>query len=62
MIIINVHGPTEDKINDIKDRFYKELEHVFDKLLPDCKKHNQIDHILIYRRRHSGILDVRSSG
>jgi hypothetical protein len=23
--------PREDKIDDIKDRFYKELEHVFDK-------------------------------
>jgi hypothetical protein len=32
-IILNVHAPTEDKIDDIKDRFYKELEHVFDKFL-----------------------------
>jgi hypothetical protein len=29
---MNVHAPTEDKIDDIKDRFYEELEHVFDKL------------------------------
>jgi hypothetical protein len=28
---LNVHAPTEDKIDDIKDRFYEELEHVFDK-------------------------------
>ncbi|PNF14989.1 hypothetical protein B7P43_G01541 [Cryptotermes secundus] len=28
---MNVHAPTEDKIDDIKDRFYEELEHVFDK-------------------------------
>jgi hypothetical protein len=27
---------------------------------PDEKTHNQIDHILVDRRRHSNILDVRS--
>ena len=31
IIFKNVHAPTEDKIDDIKDRFYEELEHVFDK-------------------------------
>jgi hypothetical protein len=31
IIVLNVHAPTEDKIDDMKDRFYKELEHVFDK-------------------------------
>jgi hypothetical protein len=31
IIVLNVHAPTEDKINDIKDRFYEELEQVFDK-------------------------------
>jgi exonuclease III len=30
-IILNVHAPTEDKIGDMKDRFYEELEHAFDK-------------------------------
>jgi hypothetical protein len=31
IIILNVHAPTEDKIDDINDRFYEELEQVFDK-------------------------------
>jgi hypothetical protein len=30
-IVFNVHAPTEGKIDDIKDRFYDELEQVFDK-------------------------------
>jgi hypothetical protein len=29
--VLNVHAPTEDKIDDIMDRFYEELEQVFDK-------------------------------
>jgi hypothetical protein len=29
--VLNVHAPTEDKIYDINDRFYEELEQVFDK-------------------------------
>jgi exonuclease III len=33
IIFLNVHAPTEDKIDDIKDRFYEVLEEVFDKLL-----------------------------
>jgi exonuclease III len=32
IIVLNVHAPTEYKIYDIKDRFYEELEQVFDKL------------------------------
>jgi hypothetical protein len=31
IIVLNVHAPTEDKIDDVKDRFYEELEHVFDR-------------------------------
>ena len=27
---------------------------------PDCKTHNQIEHVLIGRRWHSSVLDVRS--
>jgi hypothetical protein len=26
IVVLNVHAPTEDKINDVKDSFYKELE------------------------------------
>jgi hypothetical protein len=29
-IVLNVHASTEDKIDDMKDRFYEELEYVFD--------------------------------
>jgi hypothetical protein len=128
-IFINVHCPTEEKEDDIKDEFYEELELIFDKfstydvkvVLGDfnakigreeifrptvgleslhdssndngvrainfatsknlivkstCFKHkdihkatwvapnsttrNQIDHIMIDKRRHTNILDVRS--
>jgi hypothetical protein len=31
IIVLNVHASREDKIDDIKDRFYEELEHLFDK-------------------------------
>jgi hypothetical protein len=33
IIVLNVHAPTEDKL-DVKDIFYEELERVFDKFLP----------------------------
>jgi exonuclease III len=29
IIVLNVHAPTEDKPNDMKGRFYEELEYVF---------------------------------
>jgi hypothetical protein len=35
IIVPNVHAPTEDKIDDVKDSFYDELERVFDKF-PKC--------------------------
>jgi exonuclease III len=31
IIVLNVHAPTEDKTDDVKDSFYEELERVFDK-------------------------------
>jgi hypothetical protein len=31
IIVLNVHAPTEDKVNDVKDSFYEDLGHVFDK-------------------------------
>jgi exonuclease III len=31
IIVLNVHAPTEDKTDDVKDTFYEELERVFDK-------------------------------
>jgi hypothetical protein len=30
-IVLNVHAPTENKIVDMKNRFYEELKRVFDK-------------------------------
>jgi hypothetical protein len=31
IIVLNVHAPTENKIDDMKGSFYEELECVFDK-------------------------------
>jgi hypothetical protein len=31
IFVLNVHAPTEDKTDDVKDSFCEELEHVFDK-------------------------------
>jgi hypothetical protein len=31
IIVLNVHAPTEDKTDDVKDSLYEELERVFDK-------------------------------
>jgi hypothetical protein len=35
VIVLNVHAPTENKDDDIKDGFYEELEQVFDQF-PRC--------------------------
>jgi hypothetical protein len=39
IIVLNIHAPTEDNIDDVKDTFYKELECVFNKF---CKYHMEI--------------------
>jgi hypothetical protein len=31
VIVLNLHAPTEDKTDDVKDGFYKELKCMFDK-------------------------------
>jgi hypothetical protein len=31
IIVLNVHSSAEDKIDDMKDKFYKKLKHVFNK-------------------------------
>jgi hypothetical protein len=32
IIVLNGHAAKEDKINDVNDSFYEELERVFDKI------------------------------
>jgi hypothetical protein len=39
IVVLNVHAPTEDKIDDVKDSFYEELERVFDKF-PTCHENS----------------------
>jgi endonuclease/exonuclease/phosphatase (EEP) superfamily protein YafD len=39
IIVLNIHAPTEDKTDDVKDSFNKKLEHVFDKF---SKHHTKI--------------------
>jgi hypothetical protein len=36
IIVLNVHIPTEDRTDDLKDSFYEELEHIFGKF-PKCR-------------------------
>jgi hypothetical protein len=31
IFVLNAHAPTEDKIDNVKDSFYEELERVFEK-------------------------------
>jgi hypothetical protein len=37
-IVPNVYAPSVDKDDDIKDRFYEEVEHVFDQFLKNHMK------------------------
>jgi hypothetical protein len=39
VIILNVHAPTEDIIDYLKDSFYEEVEHVFYQF---CKCHMKV--------------------
>jgi hypothetical protein len=32
IIVLNLHAPVQDKSDDVKDSFFKELEHVFHKV------------------------------
>jgi exonuclease III len=38
IIVLNVHAPTEDKTDDVKDIFYEGLERVFDKFTKHLMK------------------------
>jgi hypothetical protein len=38
VIVPNVHTPTEDKNDDVKDSFYEELERMLDKFPKHHKK------------------------
>ena len=47
----------------VKSRMFTHRNiHKYSWTSPDGKTHNQIDHVLIDRRRHSSVLDVRSLG
>jgi hypothetical protein len=71
IIVLNIHAPTEDKTEDIfKPTIENESLHKIstdngDRIVnlctwmsPEGKIHNQIDHILSDRQRHSSVLDV----
>jgi hypothetical protein len=37
IIVLNVYTPTEDKIDEMKDSFYEELEHIYSILSSNTK-------------------------
>jgi endonuclease/exonuclease/phosphatase family metal-dependent hydrolase len=51
---------TSKNLRVISTMFPHRNVHKYTWTTPDGKTHNQIDHILVDRRRHSNILDVRS--
>jgi hypothetical protein len=55
-----VNFATSENITVKRRMFPHRNIHKFTWTSPDGKTHNQTDHILIDRRRHSSILDVRS--
>jgi hypothetical protein len=54
-IILNVHAPTEDKTDDMKDSFYDELEHMFDKF-PKYHMNILLGDIIVAKVGGKGIL------
>jgi hypothetical protein len=55
-----VNFATSKHIRVKSTMFPHRIVHKYTWTSPDVKTHNQIDHILVDRRRHSNILDVRS--
>jgi endonuclease/exonuclease/phosphatase family metal-dependent hydrolase len=55
-----VNFATSKNIRVKSTMFPHRNNHKFNWTSPDRKTHNQIDHILVERRRHSNVLDVRS--
>jgi hypothetical protein len=56
IIVLNVHAPTEDKTDDVKDSFYKELERVFDRF---PKYHMKI--LLDFNAKVGCLIDSRNT-
>jgi hypothetical protein len=55
-----VNFATSKNLTDKSTMFPHRTIHKYTWTSPDGKHHNQIDHILVDRRRHSNIVDVRS--
>jgi hypothetical protein len=47
IIVLNVHAPTEDKTDDVKDNFCEELERVFDKFPKNHMKMGARGHVVV---------------
>jgi hypothetical protein len=55
-----VNFPTSRNLRVKSTLFPHRIVHKYTRTSPDGKTHNQIDHFLVDRRRHSSVLDVRS--